>query len=146
MTMLGTCERCLGFVPPAADSCPCCLAPAAPAAGRAGRVTRIGRRILAVAGGALVAVTLMACYGGPAQMRGAPAAPCPAGTADIDGDGSCTPADCDDNNASIRPGADDPMGDAADQNCDGVDGVKPAPAAQPPPGPAPPADPAPPPP
>ena len=32
-------------------------------------------------------------------------------------------ADCDDNDATIYPGADDPEGDGIDQNCDGIDGV-----------------------
>jgi hypothetical protein len=64
------------------------------------------------------AVTLMACYGLP---------PCQE-TADADRDGYpiCLdngglgqPEDCDDQNASIHPGAEDPPGDGVDQNCDG---------------------------
>jgi hypothetical protein len=80
-----------------------------------------------------MAMTLMACYGAPSHVRPGPQqAVCPAGSSDIDGDGSCTPADCDDNAAAVHPGADDPTGDGADQNCDGVDGVKPAEQASPP--------------
>ena len=32
-------------------------------------------------------------------------------------------ADCNDNDATVYPGADDPEGDGIDQNCDGIDGV-----------------------
>ncbi|TNE90019.1 MAG: hypothetical protein EP330_09330 [Deltaproteobacteria bacterium] len=42
---------------------------------------------------------------------------------DLDLDGYETPLDCDDSDASVNPGADDPEGDGIDQNCDGVDGV-----------------------
>jgi hypothetical protein len=42
---------------------------------------------------------------------------------DEDGDGYYDEVDdCDDTDASIHPGADDPEGDGIDQNCDGVDG------------------------
>ncbi len=41
---------------------------------------------------------------------------------DQDGDGYLEGDDCDDSDASIHPGADDPEGDGIDQNCDGVDG------------------------
>ena len=42
---------------------------------------------------------------------------------DNDGDGYFEDDDCDDGNASIFPGAEDPFGDDIDQNCDGVDGI-----------------------
>lgn len=41
---------------------------------------------------------------------------------DDDRDGSALPADCNDTQTSIRPGAPDPLGDGVDQNCDTVDG------------------------
>jgi hypothetical protein len=141
MDMLSTCDRCHGFVPHMVDCCPCCEAPIAP---RRGRFSRLAGMLFAAVGGSFVAVTLMACYGAPAQHRVGPQQqPCPAGTADIDSDGSCTPADCDDNNAAVHPGIDDSAGDGIDQNCDGVDGLKPAAAATDPAAP-PPAEPPPP--
>jgi hypothetical protein len=42
---------------------------------------------------------------------------------DVDGDGAARPADCDDGDAAIRPGATDLPGDGIDQNCDGADAV-----------------------
>lgn len=42
---------------------------------------------------------------------------------DGDGDGYFPPADCDDTDATIHPGAEDPAGDGIDQNCDGIDGT-----------------------
>ncbi|MFM7508799.1 MAG: putative metal-binding motif-containing protein, partial [Actinomycetota bacterium] len=44
--------------------------------------------------------------------------------ADADNDGFNTLSDCDDNDASIYPGAPDPAGDDIDSNCDGIDGVQ----------------------
>lgn len=62
---------------------------------------------------AATAMTLMACYGSPYDDIDC---------GDFDSDGYCAPADCDDWNFEIRPGAVDPLGDGIDQNCDGVDG------------------------
>jgi hypothetical protein len=42
-------------------------------------------------------------------------------TADADGDGFVVPADCNDHNAAIHPGAVDIPGNAVDENCDGHD-------------------------
>ena len=96
-------------------------------------------------------VTLMACYG----MAYPVAIDTPvASSNDRDGDGfeaapsgaAASPAyDCDDTSKDVHPGADDPVGDALDQNCDGMDGsattpaptatmaTEPAPVTQPPP-------------
>ena len=41
---------------------------------------------------------------------------------DFDGDGSPDAEDCASDDASIRPGAQDPWGDGIDQDCDGADG------------------------
>lgn len=51
--------------------------------------------------------------------------------------------DCDEGDPARHPGADDPVGDGIDQDCDGVDGVLAAPRAEEPPAPA--SEPAPPP-
>ncbi len=45
----------------------------------------------------------------------------PAGLVDADGDGSSPPADCNDANRAIRPGANDVPGNKIDENCDGRD-------------------------
>ncbi|MGB6056958.1 MAG: PKD domain-containing protein, partial [Microthrixaceae bacterium] len=42
---------------------------------------------------------------------------------DGDGDGYFPPADCNDGDASINPGAPDAAGDGIDSNCDGIDGT-----------------------
>jgi hypothetical protein len=42
---------------------------------------------------------------------------------DADGDGWAVGPDCDDGDAAVFPGAEDPFGDGADTDCDGADGV-----------------------
>ncbi|MEM9192006.1 MAG: putative metal-binding motif-containing protein [Myxococcota bacterium] len=45
---------------------------------------------------------------------------CGAARRDIDGDGVSPPADCDDNNAAVRPGIAEVCGDMLDNDCDGA--------------------------
>ncbi|TNE89776.1 MAG: hypothetical protein EP330_10225 [Deltaproteobacteria bacterium] len=59
---------------------------------------------------------LPGCAGGGNALYGMP-------EVDDDNDGYSNFEDCDDSDASIYPGADDPEGDGIDQNCDGVDGI-----------------------
>ena len=49
---------------------------------------------------------------------------------DNDGDGFTSDVDCDDDDASVFPGAEDAFGDDIDQNCDGVDGIAPVECAE----------------
>lgn len=126
MPNLTCCSTCSGFVPAHADACPNCdSVVASPASARSqSRWSRLGRRLMQVAGGGAVAVTLMACYGASPHLRAnaMDRNQCVQGI-DADGDGHCTPEDCDDNNRAIRPGASDRPGDGIDQNCDGTDGM-----------------------
>jgi len=121
MQRLVACADCGGFLAPRGGRCPHCGA-------RSERLLRLAAAIAAATGGGLIAMTLMACYGGP---------PCgPADDADRDGyPGSfCSgpnPRDCNDTDPSIHPGAADPFGDGIDQNCDGVDGIAPPPGLGP---------------
>ncbi len=113
---LDDCEACGGLVPPSARACVHC--------GATSRAWPPWVRALAraAAGGAAL-VTLMACYGLPPGYYRAPpptADACPGN--DADKDGVCAPADCDDHDPAVYPGAADPDGDGIDQNCDGVDG------------------------
>ena len=138
--LLSQCPACEGFLPPSAALCPHCpseLASSAPWDGPTPRFWRgLQRTVVSMATGALtvtsggfVALTLMACYGmayNPAMHGPGPEAPACVPTAE-DEDGDCVKKadDCDDNNAFILPGAEDPEGDGVDQNCDGVDGLAP---------------------
>jgi len=120
MANLRTCGACDGLVPAARATCPHCDRPV-------GRIARVARRLATAAGGGALLMTLMACYGGPPK--------CEPGT-DKDGDRFCTKGprtlDCNDDDPNVRPWAEDKAGDGIDQNCDGVDGMKPSGSGPPP--------------
>lgn len=115
---LATCPSCAGFTPPVAR-CPHCDAPLAP------RPPTTARRLIDVAAGSAIALTLAACYGAaiyppPDDLPSRGCDP----ARDVDGDGYCED-DCDQADATVHPGASDPPGDGLDQDCDGFDGPPP---------------------
>jgi len=129
---LASCPACGGFTPAALAACPHCDA-ALPAR----RPRHLARALASLIGGGAVAITLMACYGAmPHHANDPGAVGCyhEYGGGDGDGDGHCAPQDCNDTNAMVFPGAEDPDLDSIDQNCDGVDGWRdPGAVATPPP-------------
>ena len=123
MSELKSCRACQGFIPNKASRCPHCSARVALV--QSDLFVRLAKKALAISSGGAMAMTLMACYGAPPGQD----------SDDADGDGYyggfCADVedgepDCDDTNADIHPGADDPLGDDIDQNCDGADGIAPA--------------------
>ncbi|MCA9593779.1 MAG: hypothetical protein KC776_10730 [Myxococcales bacterium] len=73
MSTLSVCSSCEGFVPAGARACPHCDAPH-----KRSRLARAARASAKVALGGAVAMTLMACYGGPPHAYG-PIEPRPSG-------------------------------------------------------------------
>lgn len=126
------CSQCAGFVPASISSCPNCAAPLGK------KALRAAKQLAKAGAAAATMVSLMACYG---MAYPEPVATPPGPTAnDRDGDGfeaapsgaAPSPAyDCDDTSKDVHPGANDPIGDSLDQNCDGMDGsaTTPAPTA-----------------
>lgn len=82
----------------------------------------INRSALAVVVGAF-ALCGAACTPSGGSGSGTTTTPTTAAPVDNDADGYNTASDCNDNDATIHPGAADALGDDIDQNCDGVDGV-----------------------
>lgn len=109
--MLLSCSHCAGFVPPHLTTCPHCGMESLELKTNP-KFGSVVKNVAAAATGGLVAVTLMACYGGPPSEF----------PRDNDGDGVAFD-DCNDFDATVFPGANDPLGDGIDQNCDGVDGT-----------------------
>jgi len=58
----------------------------------------------------------------PTKHRHAGSASCDEPETDRDHDGFCGNGDCNESDPNVNDGADDPLGDGIDQNCDGVDG------------------------
>lgn len=133
MQKLEACGECGGFRPTDV-ACPHCAAWAGTVepsrvAGAARSHGRLAPRLLQLAIGSSLAMTLMACYGAPHAYMPEPTDP----SGDQDGDGFPMREDCDDSSPSIHPGAADEVGDGIDSDCDGTDGPKAKEFAEPPP-------------
>lgn len=121
-----TCEHCNSFIPEGIDECPNCRGQQTEQKTgiqkSAKKSFRLATQVL-MAGA--VSVTMMACYGAPPVKQCAP-------DLDRDSDGYYTnyceeeagsrvsSIDCNDQDATIYPGAQEITGDNIDQNCDGV--------------------------
>ena len=118
MPTLRSCPACAGFVPAASAACPHCDV-AVPTKSR-----KLAKVIASLLAGGACSMTLMACYGAmPYRSEGPEYQSCNGYAAtDTDADGYCAPQDCNDNDRTAFPGAEDPDLDNVDQNCDGVDG------------------------
>ncbi|MCK6519995.1 putative metal-binding motif-containing protein [Myxococcota bacterium] len=105
-----SCARCGAHVLSDADTCPSC--------GAAPNATRF------TAAAALMGLALVACGdkdgsdSGPVALYGVP----DTGYVDNDGDGvAVRDGDCNDDDATVFPGATETAGDTIDSNCDGGD-------------------------
>ncbi|MCA9607749.1 MAG: hypothetical protein KC619_19205 [Myxococcales bacterium] len=93
---LSKCPACPAFLPPGVDRCPAC----------ASQLPRWVVRAAAALGSGALAVTLSACYGAPCAGGGCyePQYPvaCDDPSQDLDGDGYCGEADCDERDANVQ--------------------------------------------
>jgi hypothetical protein len=123
MAKLTPCPSCGSFLPLNASACAHCDR------GLIARMPLPLKGLMAVGAGGLLSMTLSACYGVVVDPydSGIPSdgGTCDDITLDLDGDGYCGDLDCNENEADTNAGADDPLGDSIDQNCDGVDGIAP---------------------
>ena len=116
---LHPCAHCSTPLPASVTVCPSCDAHSD---GLSHTTVRLGKTASLL--GLTVALTgciggVQAAYGVPIQDTGGRIDSGPA--LDADGDGSPDDEDCDDDNASVYPGAPETPGDKLDSNCDGND-------------------------
>ena len=114
-----TCPACSSFVPATRSVCPACGSEVSHST-----TARIVGGVLTLAGGSVFAMTLSACYGAIEEpyYLDTPSGDASVCSVDMDSDGYCATADCDDMNPLINPGATDTAGDMVDSDCGGTDG------------------------
>ena len=104
---LSTCPHCGAHR--VADRCPNCR-------DRADGALRVSAAALLLLSGCFLKPEEQALYGAPFTGM-------PDSAEDADGDGfSTAQGDCNDDDETVFPGAEDPVGDGLDTNCDGEDG------------------------
>ena len=113
------CTQCDGFLPRKAKVCPHCDASLTGLSSLSAPVKALARATI----GAGFAMTLSACYGMGADFRGSDSF-CEDPSADLDGDGLCGPADCNEEDPETNAWAFDVPDDGIDQDCDGEDATE----------------------
>jgi len=122
------CFQCQSFFPPAANACTHCGNTKKSNANTPYSIDRLIKKGVIWFTGSTLSVTLAACYGMPCASDSQSASckannfPCADLTQDKDGDGYCGEWDCNEEDKTIHYGANDPLGDKIDQDCNGVDG------------------------